>query len=140
MHAEKLEYGWWERKRGNVLLPTTYKDKRNYVLTPTELHEYMDALLELKTAVDREYANAAHTHRVLHLGRLPTFADKDPVLFTLCHVLEFFIKMAKAKLRLMQLLLFCSRERRTGIDLPGEDHVEENELETPSNSGEQAAT
>jgi len=138
MHADKLEHGWWERKRGNMLLPTTYKDKRNYVLTPVELCEYKEALAELKFHVDAELAKAQYTHRVLHTGRLPTFDDRGPTLFTLCHVLEFFIKMAKCKLRLMTLLLFASRERRD--NLLGEDHVEENELEAAPDSSEQAAT
>lgn len=112
MHTDKLEYGWWERKRGkDPVLPTTYKHPNNYVMQSDELCEYMFALEELKIVVTAEYERARLTHRVLYKGRLLSW-EGDPTLFTTAHVLEFFVKFMKCKLRLMKLLLYVARARK----------------------------
>jgi hypothetical protein len=114
MHVDELEYGWWEiRKRGKEL-PTTYKDKRNFVMHPSELSEYVAALKELKDRVDAEYERARFTAKVLETGFIMSFERRTPTLFTLCHVLEFFVTLAKSKLRMTQFLADFTRRRVKG--------------------------
>lgn len=103
IHADKLEYGWWERKRGNVQLPDTLGQKNNYVLTEVELALFDHELTQLAVEVEKMRADVANTLRIRRRGKAMVF-EKDPTCHTLAHVLQFLVMNAKAKLGIMHLL------------------------------------
>lgn len=108
-HAERLEYGWWEPKRGHVLLPATLGDERNYVLTPVEMAAYDWLLMRKKADIEKESADIAYTVRCLRHGRMPVFEQRNPRCFTLCDMLEFEVKEKRTELEMMQLLLYMTK-------------------------------
>jgi len=115
MHIDKLPYGWWEKKRNQEPLPTTIQHANNFVLHAQDLEEYDAALLELKERVDAEWQQVRFSREVLRNGHLPKWDNRTPTLYTIAHVMEFFIKMAKSKLRLITILHDLA-ERRTDVN------------------------
>jgi hypothetical protein len=111
MHVDKLEYGWWNRTRGNVVLPTSVGDTRNYVLTVEELAAYLTVLNDTLAAVEKEKLAVAFQLRAMEQGRLPTWEQRSPRCTTLAHVMEFLVSTAKNKLALMHVLLDASGKR-----------------------------
>jgi hypothetical protein len=116
-HVDKLEYGWWERKRGNVLLPTTIGQKNNFVLYPAELAEYVEILGEFKALADKAYEQARFTAKTLENGRIPSFDNRTPTLYTVAHLLQSCVDEAKIRLRLMKFLHGVTKRR---VDLKKE--------------------
>jgi hypothetical protein len=110
-HIERLTYGWWEPKRGNVLLPRTLGHKNNYVLTHEELAAYDIALVQLHEKVTKERERVAVTLTALRKGRVHRW-DLDPTCFTIAHILEFMITVGRAKLAVMQLLHYVTTQRK----------------------------
>lgn len=110
-HTDHLEYGWWEAKRGHLLLPKTLGDKHNFVLSPEELAHYDLMLTQFAEVVQTEREHVAYTMRCFRSGRTPTWEQRTPICFTLAHIMEFMIKFAKAKLELMHILLYIARNR-----------------------------
>lgn len=121
-HVERLEYGWWERKRGHIMLPCTLGKKNNYVLTHEELCAYDHALLEMKQWVEKEQARTATTLVALRRGRSRTYPwdRNDPTCFTIAHSLESMIWLAKWKLGVMHILNYIAKERALEKRLVGE--------------------
>lgn len=102
VHANTLEYGWWEHNRQP--LPDTLRDPKNFVLHAKEVAQYVEMLAEMKKSVDAAYADAKRTDNALRLGRVPSF-EYDPQPLTIAHVLEFMCTLAKNKLAAMQFLV-----------------------------------
>lgn len=119
MHVDKLEYGWWERKRGNGLLPTTIGQKNNYVLTAEEMIEYAQLLDGMAKDLQAQAASARITAKALKTGRVASW-EPTPVCFTLAHVLELMVTMAKHKLAITQFLLRCSERAVKLLSTKGE--------------------
>lgn len=117
IHADKLEYGWWERKRGVVLIPDTLGQKNNFVLTEVELALFDHELTILAAEVEKMRAQVANTLRIRRRGAMLHYAgwtkpgESDPVCYTLAHVLQFLVVQAKSKLGVMQLLNGIAAER-----------------------------
>jgi hypothetical protein len=120
MHVDKLEYGWWEKKR-NTEPVTTYKEKNNFVLYPAELAEYVEILGEFKVLADRAYEQARFTAKTLETGRVMSFDSRTPTLYTVAHLLQSCVDEAKIRLRLMQFLADTAKRR---IDLKKEKAYE----------------
>ena len=109
-HIEKysdVPHGWWLHKRNAPDLPTTIADPRNYVLRMPELQEYADVLSAMKDIIDKQLAKAQHTLKVAKNGTdyvVSMFDRHPPQVFTLCHVLDFEVKLGKQRLLLTQQL------------------------------------
>lgn len=111
-HVEKLEYGWWERKRGNVMLPRTLGQKNNYVLTHEELAVYDLELVQAREWIEKEQRRVSNTLTVLHKGMRGTLIGvTEPTCFTVAHLLEGMVELAKFKLKVMELLHYAAKER-----------------------------
>lgn len=123
MHADKPEYGWWERKRNSPEMPTTLAYANNPVLRAVELAEYEEALLDLYTTVKAEYDNVRYTSSALAHGRLPLYEGRIPRMFTLCDVLNFVVAQGRTTLRIMQLLKYVARERNNRLGEGDEGHA-----------------
>lgn len=111
MHADKLEYGWWEHKRGNVQLPTTLGHPKNFVLTEEELCHFDIELEQLARETEKLRARVASTLRTRRRGRT-NYMDEEPTCFTIAHILEFMITHGKAKLGIMNLLVYVAQKRK----------------------------
>lgn len=110
-HVEKLEYGWWEQKRGNIMLPKTLGHPKNFVLTPEELAHYDVYLTQFAEKVEHERARVARTIRAFRYGRTPIWEQADPTCFTLSHVMEFLLVHTKGKLDLLHILNYIAKRR-----------------------------
>lgn len=110
-HADKLEYGWWERKRGNILLPRTLGHKNNYVLTHAELCAYDIELVQAAEWITKERNRVANTLGTLRKGRQMLWHEENPTCFTIAHILEGMVTLAKFKLGVMNLLNYVAKER-----------------------------
>jgi hypothetical protein len=115
---DKLEYGWWERKRGNVMIPPYVGDKRNYTLTLEELEKYHALLLEMKETITNEQEKVRVNFKAVRDGRIMSW-DTPPRCTGLAHVLEFQVRIARNKLSLMQFLVDSTgqrvKEKRDGV-------------------------
>jgi hypothetical protein len=109
-HAEKLKYGWWERKRGHVLLPRTLGQKNNYVITHEELCAYDLELVAHSEWVKQERERVLVTLKTIRAGK-QMYADPEPTCFTIAHILESMINIAKFKLGVMKVLHYIVQER-----------------------------
>ena len=105
MHLDKLEYDWWKRD-----LPTTLGDKRNYVLIEEELAAYCEVLESFATAIEQERVTAKLLLNVIRTKKLG-YGNHIPRLFTLAHILEFMLKLAKVKLCVLNFLNDLARRR-----------------------------
>jgi hypothetical protein len=110
-HAEKLEYGWWEAKRGHVLLPRTLGHKNNYVLTPEELAHYDLFLVQFTERIIKERERVGVTLRAYRQGRRPKWEQIDPTCITFAHVMEFMLVWGKGKLEMLHLLNYVLQRR-----------------------------
>lgn len=120
-HADKLEYGWWERKRGHVLLPRTLGQKNNYVLTHEELCAYDLELVQMHEWIDQERQRVRNTLVVLRKGVIGRIIGvTEPTCFTIAHILEGMVKLAKFKLGIMKVLHYIAKERALEKRLAGE--------------------
>ena len=109
IHADHLEYGWWEHKRAKDM-PDTLGQKNNYVLTEEELALLDWELEQAARTLEKMRAGVANTLRirrrgaVLHYNGYLKPAERDPVCYTLAHVMQLMVDMAKFKLGVMQVL------------------------------------
>ena len=108
MHMDKLEYGWWEAKRGIVKLPTTLGDKRNIVLNLEEIKKYEEIMGKFEALAVRERSNARKLRVCLERRHLPTWED-PPHILTLAACLETQVSEAKLKLELLQFMVEISK-------------------------------
>ena len=133
-HIEKyheVPKGWWRHTRNAPNLPMSIQHKANYVLRMPELQEYADVLLAMKTIIDKQLVEAQYTLRSAERGHLPFgYRDKDPQVFTLCHVLDFEVKLGKQRLLLTQQLNEAAKHavelkrKRDAEDVAGDqDHA-----------------
>jgi hypothetical protein len=112
-HAEKLEYGWWERERGHVMLPDTLGDKRNFVLRLEDLKELDAHLTAVKTQLVDEQARLRTTIRALETGKhSELYGRSEPRCYTLAHVLQMMVDIAKMKLAVMTALNSILQRRK----------------------------
>lgn len=107
---DKLEYGWWERKRGKVMIPPYIGDKRNFTLTLKELENYHTVLAEMKKAVEQEQEKVRVNHKAVRDGRIMSW-DGTPRCTGLAHVMEFMVQCARSKLALTQFLVDVTGQR-----------------------------
>lgn len=119
-HVEKLEYGWWERKRGHILLPRTLGHKNNFVMTHEELCAYDLELVCASEWINKERNRVANTLGTLRKGRQMLWHDENPTCFTIAHVLEGMVELAKFKLGVMHILNYIAKERVLEKRLVGE--------------------
>lgn len=106
-HIEKyadVPHGWWHHRQSAPDLPTSIQHRANYVLHMSELQEYADVLKDMKAIIDKQLTEAQHTLKVAEKGHMPFLVNKVPQVFTLCHVLEFELKLGQQRLRLTQQL------------------------------------
>ena len=143
-HIEKysdVPHGWWLHKRNAPDLPTTIADPRNYVLRMPELQEYADVLSAMKDIIDKQLAKAQHTLKVAKNGTdyvVSMFDRHPPQVFTLCHVLDFEVKLGKQRLLLTQQLNETAKHavelkrKRDAADAAGhQDHVVHDRPDAP---------
>lgn len=102
--ADKLEYGWWEHKRGNVLLPEYLGDKRNFLLHAAEIEEYAKVLVAMGETIDKETKAVVFTRNALKTGHVASWETRDPQPITIASVLTFHVALAKHRLAMTQLL------------------------------------
>lgn len=107
---DKLEYGWWERKRGVVKVPPFIGDERNFTLTSEELLTYGHLLGEMKQVIEKEYAAASLNYRAVTTGKVPYY-ESSPRCTSICDVLEFKVAHMKKELALMQLMSDICKQR-----------------------------
>lgn len=107
---DKMEYGWWERKRGNVKIPPYLGDKRNFTLSLEELEKYHTLLAEMKKAVEQEQEKVRVNHKAVRYGRIMSW-DTPPRCTGLAHVMEFMVQCARSKLALTQFLVDVTGQR-----------------------------
>ncbi len=110
-HVEKLTYGWWERQRGHVLLPYTIGQKNNFVITHEELCAYDLELVRHGDWVQKERERVRLTLTALRKGTQPSWETQAPTCFTIAHILESMITIAKFKLATMNILGYIAQER-----------------------------
>jgi hypothetical protein len=110
-HVDKLDYGWWEPTRGNIMLPKTIGQKNNYVLTHEELAAYEFILMEMKERIESEHARVVATLIALRKGKIDHWTKVMPTCFTVAHILQFMLKIAKSKLAIMELLKWAASQR-----------------------------
>ncbi len=111
-HIERLMYGWWERKHGHVLLPYTLSQRNNFVITHEELCAYDMELVAHGEWLDRERKRVENTLRALRRGKQNfPWNDKPPTCFTIAHILESMIAIAKFKLATINILNYICQER-----------------------------
>lgn len=111
-HVDKLDYGWWESKRGHIFLPRTLGQKNNFVLTPEELAHYDMYLTDLAAKVEAEQVRVGFTMQCFRQARMPMWAQRTvPTCFTIAHVLEHLVLLAKGKLELMHILNYIAKAR-----------------------------
>lgn len=133
MHADKLEYGWWESKRGNVLLPTTLGQKNNYVLTEEELCHLDMELAEMAKAIDKMRANVDNTLRIRRRRSARLIGlERKPICFTIAHVMQLMVDNAKAKLAIIQLLHYIVKQRNPNVRSDGPQQPDESTSSTDS--------
>lgn len=101
-HADKLEYGWWEKKAQP--LPDTVVHTNNYVLTIEEMQRYQSVLHAMEIEIAEERENVACTLRALKRGSVQSWESRIPQLPTLCSVMEFYLVMGKARLTFMHFV------------------------------------
>lgn len=108
---DKLEYGWWERKRGNVKIPPYLGDKRNFTLTLEELEKYDAMLSAMVTVCTDERRKVRLNYVAMKNGQLPAFSTDTPRCTSLAHVMEFMVQCARSKLALTQFLVDVTGQR-----------------------------
>ena len=112
MHADKPEFGWWEHKCNAPPMPDSLGHENNAVLSAVELAEYESVLRDMESLVGAEFRRVRFTSETLLKGRLPAFEQRIPTMFTVSHVLEFVLALGKTALRLTQLTLYVTRDRK----------------------------
>lgn len=122
-HAERLEYGWWERKRGRIFLPKTLGQKNNFVLTHEELAAYDACLVDMHMWIDEERKRTSNTLTVLRKGlKGHLISVTEPTCFTIAHVLEGMVRIARFELATMNVLGYIAKERVSEQRRNDEDH------------------
>ena len=101
---------WWGLHPSHPQPPSSIEHKANYVLYPAELAEYEEVLHLLESQVALERARVRKQLRIQRTGH--HLYNEDPgVPHTLCDVMKFMVKGAKAKLSIMQWLTACAQRR-----------------------------
>jgi hypothetical protein len=100
MNYKSLPYAWWDKKwRERNPWPTSLgEDTRNYVLTPEEIKEYRDVLVAARESINHLIEGTRITVQALETGKHSPLYRQPPTMYTLAHVLQVLIEVAKMKL------------------------------------------